>query len=140
MHLMTNNISLEKKDFNKFAAGVLANLNKEAKKDLPAFIQDKIDEKKEKEEEKDVVKTKEQPKANEQKSEEKKQEKAEDKKQDKKEQKAEEKKQEKVEDKKQASSSKFVKIAKLSSQEKSDLKAYWSSIFPKEYVDAMLAD
>lgn len=73
-----------------------------SKKELPAFIQQKIDAKKEKQG---------------------------DKKQD-----------EKKEQKKEASSSQFVKIAKLNKASKDLLRAEFEAIYPKDFVDAMLAE
>lgn len=47
---------------------------------------------------------------------------------------------EKKEETKEASSVKFVKIGKLNSKQKSFFRAFWGNIYPKEYVEAMLAD
>lgn len=42
--------------------------------------------------------------------------------------------------KKASKSTKFVKIANLDDKTKSFLRKYWESLYPKEYVDAMIAD
>ena len=75
----------------------------------------------------------------EQTSEEKKEQKTEEKKEEKPQEKKQQKPQEKKEQKK-AQSAKLVKIASLDSKTKSMLKKYWSNIYPKEYVDAMISD
>jgi len=52
----------------------------------------------------------------------------------------EEKKEDKEEKKEANTSSKFVKISKLTNEQKSMVKEYWLKQFPSEYVEAMLAD
>lgn len=46
----------------------------------------------------------------------------------------------KSEKKESASKDNFVRIANLTSKQKSWLKAYWSMLYPSEYADAMVAD
>jgi hypothetical protein len=73
----------------------------------------------------------------------KKEAKVEDKKDKKEEEKKDDKKMEtkKDEEKKCASNSRnFVKIAKLNEKTRSMLKAYWTTLYPAEYVEAMLAE
>lgn len=58
------------------------------------------------------------------------------------EEKSEEKSEDKEdkEEKKEASSNKFVKISKLTAKDKAFLKDYWSSLFGKDYAEAITSD
>jgi len=42
--------------------------------------------------------------------------------------------------KKKSANSKFIRIAKLNPKTKDFLRKYWSTLFPEDYVDAMLAE
>ena len=147
MNFVTNSISLQKKDCATFAAETL---NKQAKKQMPAFIQQKIDAKKQKDGQPSSKKqdNKQNPFA---KKEDKKDQGKGQKKQNPFAKKDDQKKQDKKQDKKQnpfakkeqksaSAAPKFVRIAKLQASQKAQLKTYWGAIFPKEYVDFLLAD
>ena len=101
-------------------------------KDLPVALKEKIIEKKEKDGECEVHEDK---KSEDKKSEDKKSEdkKSEDKKSD-----GEKPKLQKEEC--YASNYKMVRIANLDAKTKSEWKAYWKTLYPAEYVEAMFAD
>lgn len=45
-----------------------------------------------------------------------------------------------MDDKEASDNSKVVKIAKMNEKTRSMLRSYWSSVYPKEYVESMLAE
>ena len=157
--MFTNTIPVSgKADFSLFAQGIIAKMRAEKNKSQTKTASTKEQTVKTASAEDDekmaklrALKDGKKEQTSEEKKEQKTEEKKEEKPQEKKEQKTEEKKEEKPQEKKQqkpqekkeqkkAQSAKLVKIASLDSKTKSMLKKYWSNIYPKEYVDAMISD